>query len=138
MESAYFCARRRRWYLGHTAVHLRLLFRLAEVPECVLQFDEIDALSKGPSRSIDVGELDRNVIALVQKLELSALEGAAVESNPEGNLDLSFSRRYDLAVSAQSRNRLGFVKFAETNCADFAVALHQLVLNRVPRLKIYA
>ena len=83
-------------YLGQTATHLRQIFHFAEVTECVLLFDEIDALGKTRGSTTDVGELDRIVIALMQELELSDLKGFIVAtSNIPDSLDAALWRRFD-------------------------------------------
>ena len=56
-------------FLGQTAIHLRQLFHFAETTPCVLLLDELDALGKKRGNPLDVGELDRIVIALLQELE---------------------------------------------------------------------
>src|SRR5688572_22922623 len=62
-------------YLGQTAIHLRELFRFVSDTPCVLLFDEIDALGKQRGNPLDVGELDRIVIALMQELEFLQTNG---------------------------------------------------------------
>lgn len=52
-------------YLGQTANNLRELFAFATDTPCVLLIDEIDALGKQRGASLDVGELDRIVIAML-------------------------------------------------------------------------
>ena len=64
-------------YLGQTAAHLRELFRFAAENACVLLFDEIDALGKRRGNPLDVGELDRIVISLMQELEALRKRGVS-------------------------------------------------------------
>lgn len=86
-------------YLGQTAIHLRELFRFASSCPCVLLFDEIDALGKQRGNPLDVGELDRIVIALMQELELSETKGIVIAtSNLPQNLDRALWRRFDLIL----------------------------------------
>ncbi len=86
-------------YLGQTAIHLRELFRFASSSPCVLLFDEIDALGKQRGNPLDVGELDRIVIALMQELELSETKGIVIAtSNLPENLDRALWRRFDLII----------------------------------------
>jgi MoxR-like ATPase len=86
-------------YLGQTAIHLRELFRFASKNACVLLFDEIDALGKQRGNPLDVGELDRIVIALMQELELSETRGIVIAtSNLPQNLDRALWRRFDLIL----------------------------------------
>lgn len=86
-------------YLGQTALHLRQLFRFAEVTPCVVLVDEIDALGKRRGSPLDVGELDRVVIALLQELEHSRPGGLLVAtSNLARQLDDALWRRFDLVL----------------------------------------
>jgi SpoVK/Ycf46/Vps4 family AAA+-type ATPase len=86
-------------YLGQTAIHLRELFRFASNNPCVLLFDEIDALGKQRGNPLDVGELDRIVIALMQELEISETQGIVIAtSNLPENLDRALWRRFDLVL----------------------------------------
>jgi len=86
-------------YLGQTAVHLRELFRFASDTPCVLLFDEIDALGKQRGNPLDVGELDRIVIALMQELEFLHTRGVVIAtSNLPQHLDRALWRRFDLIL----------------------------------------
>lgn len=90
-------------YLGQTALHLRQLFRFAESTPAVMLIDEIDALGKRRGSPLDVGELDRVVIALLQELEHSAPAGLVVAtSNLATQLDDALWRRFDLVVEFPS------------------------------------
>jgi len=87
-------------YLGQTAIHLRELFRYASHNPSVLLFDEIDALGKQRGNPLDVGELDRIVIALMQELEFSETQGLVIAtSNLPKNLDRALWRRFDLILN---------------------------------------
>ena len=86
-------------YLGQTAIHLRELFRYAERTPCVLVFDEIDALGKKRGSPLDVGELDRIVISMMQELEHCQARGLIVATtNLAVNLDIALWRRFDLCL----------------------------------------
>jgi ATPase family associated with various cellular activities (AAA) len=86
-------------YLGQTAVHLRELFRFAEANPCVLLFDEVDALGKHRGDPLDVGELHRIVITLMQELEHVHPAGYIVAtSNLPTLLDPALWRRFDLVM----------------------------------------
>ncbi len=86
-------------YLGQTAIHLRELFRYVSNNPCVLLFDEIDALGKQRGNPLDVGELDRIVIALMQELEFLETQGIVIAtSNLPQNLDRALWRRFDLIL----------------------------------------
>jgi SpoVK/Ycf46/Vps4 family AAA+-type ATPase len=86
-------------YLGQTASNLRQLFQFAEQTSCVLLFDELDALGKSRGSGMDVGELDRIVIALMQELELSRPLGMVIAtSNLPEVIDRALWRRFDLHI----------------------------------------
>jgi len=86
-------------YLGQTAIHLRELFRFAEQAPSVLVFDEVDALGKKRGSPLDVGELDRIVISMMQELEHCRCQGLIIAtSNMPTNLDNALWRRFDLSV----------------------------------------
>ncbi len=86
-------------FLGQTAIHLRQLFHFAEVTPCVLLLDELDALGKRRGNPLDVGELDRIVISLMQELEHSKPAGVIIgTSNLPRHLDDALWRRFDLDV----------------------------------------
>jgi ATPase family associated with various cellular activities (AAA) len=86
-------------YLGQTAVHLRQLFQFTETAPCVLLLDELDALGKRRGSMLDVGELDRIVISLMQELEHTQPAGLVVAtSNLPDHLDEALWRRFDLTL----------------------------------------
>jgi SpoVK/Ycf46/Vps4 family AAA+-type ATPase len=86
-------------YLGQTAANLRQLFQFAEHTSCVLLFDELDALGKSRGSGMDVGELDRIVIALMQELELARPLGIVIAtSNLPEAIDRALWRRFDLHI----------------------------------------
>jgi len=83
-------------YLGQTALRIRELFHFAETTDCVLLLDEIDALGKRRGSPLDVGELDRVVISLMQELEHTLPRCLVVAtSNVPKHLDDALFRRFD-------------------------------------------
>lgn len=100
-------------YLGQTATHLRELFRFATTHACVLLFDEIDALGKQRGNPLDVGELDRIVIALMQELEFLETSGIVIAtSNLPQNLDRALWRRFDLVLHFPKPSRTELVEYS--------------------------
>ena len=96
-------------YLGQTAIHLRQLFRFASDIPCVLLFDEIDALGKQRGNPLDVGELDRIVVALMQELEFLQTQGVVIAtSNLPQNLDRALWRRFDISCAFSRSCAKGF------------------------------
>lgn len=84
-------------FLGQTAVHLREVFQFAAQRRCVLLLDEIDVLGKQRGNQMDVGELDRIVVALMQELDLAKIRGLIIgATNLPAHLDLALWRRFDL------------------------------------------
>jgi ATP-dependent Zn protease len=101
-------------YLGQTAIHLRELFRFASSTPCVLLFDEIDALGKQRGNGLDVGELDRIVIALMQELEFSETQGIVIAtSNLPENLDRALWRRFDLVLKFPKPTKSELAKYTK-------------------------
>lgn len=126
-------------YLGQTATHLRQLFQFAETNECVLLFDEIDALGKRRGSPTDVGELDRIVIALMQELELSELKGFVLAtSNIPDSLDPALWRRFDLGLHFPAPNRQEILQFARAKAKSFSLPISKRLLLEVSSLKNYA
>lgn len=110
-------------YLGQTAIHLRELFRFAERNPCVLMFDEVDALAKARGSPMDVGELDRIVIAFMQELEHSHPAGLVIAtSNLPGQLDPALWRRFDLILSFPAPSKAELSPFAKSVLARYKLA----------------
>lgn len=111
-------------YLGQTALHLRQLFRFAEATPSVLLIDEIDALGKRRGSPLDVGELDRVVIALLQELEHSSPAGLLVAtSNLASMLDEALWRRFDLLVEFARPNKKDLQSFVREIARQRSVTL---------------
>jgi SpoVK/Ycf46/Vps4 family AAA+-type ATPase len=109
-------------YLGQTAIHLRELFRFASNNPCVLLFDEIDALGKQRGNPLDVGELDRIVIALMQELEFSETQGIVIAtSNLPENLDRALWRRFDLILHFPKPTKSELVGYTKRIRAKFGL-----------------
>ena len=126
-------------YLGQTAIHLRQLFQFAEVTPCVLLLDELDALGKRRGNPLDVGELDRIVIALMQELEHSVPAGLIIgTSNLAKYLDDALWRRFDLALEFPSPRRSELTKYAKQVAVARKIALPADILHRAVRCKSFA
>lgn len=109
-------------YLGQTAIHLRELFRFASSTPCVLLFDEIDALGKQRGNPLDVGELDRIVIALMQELEFSETQGIVIAtSNLPENLDQALWRRFDLVLEFPKPTKTELANYTKKVKAKFGL-----------------
>ena len=123
-------------YLGQTAIHLRQLFRFTETVPSVLVFDEVDALGKKRGSPLDVGELDRIVIAMMQELEHCRCQGLMVAtSNMPGNLDNALWRRFDLAVEfpkpTKSQLRMYASRLARATGIRLSASARQQALTAV-------
>lgn len=124
-------------YLGQTATHLRELFRFASSNPCVLLFDEVDALGKQRGNPLDVGELDRIVIALMQELELSETRGIVIAtSNLPQNLDRALWRRFDLILHFPKPTKNELVGYARKIRTKFG--LKRRAAKRVLTARTYA
>lgn len=126
-------------YLGQTATHLRELFRFATGSPCVLLFDEIDALGKQRGNPLDVGELDRIVIALMQELEFLETQGIVIAtSNLPENLDRALWRRFDLIVDFPAPTKRELGAYGKRTAAKFGLKLGATMLKKLARARSYA
>lgn len=126
-------------YLGQTAIHLRQLFHFTETTPCILLLDELDALGKRRGNPLDVGELDRIVIALMQELEHSNPLGLIIAtSNLAKNLDDALWRRFDLALLFKSPTKASLTSFCQKLADKFRLQLPREVLTRATKAPSFA
>lgn len=126
-------------YLGQTAVHLRELFRFAESSPCLLLIDEIDALGRHRGDPLDVGELHRIVITLMQELEHVQPAGYIVAtSNLPGQLDAALWRRFDLVVEFPRPDSRQRERFASLRSKALGVRLTAELRAQSRRASNYA
>ena len=126
-------------YLGQTALNLRELFRFAETAPSVLLMDEVDALGKRRGSPLDVGELDRVVIAMLQELEHSEPQGLVIcTSNLPEHLDPALWRRFDLVVEFPHPHREKLLEFARRRMTHRRMEADPAVLHMAETLGSYA
>jgi SpoVK/Ycf46/Vps4 family AAA+-type ATPase len=126
-------------YLGQTAIHLRQLFHFAETTPCVLLLDELDALGKKRGNPLDVGELDRIVISLMQELEHSKPMGMIVgTSNLPKHLDAALWRRFDLDVFFKLPTQQALRVFVKRIASQKRVVLPARVIGSAVRARTFA
>jgi len=126
-------------YLGQTAIHLRELFRFAEMSPCVLVFDEIDALGKKRGNPLDVGELDRIVISLMQELEHSHAKGIIIAtSNLPKHLDSALWRRFDAAIEFPHPSKNELLKYARGISGRHNMKLSETMRKKLCKTRSYA
>lgn len=126
-------------YLGQTAIHLRQLFHFAETTAAVLLLDELDALGKRRGNPLDVGELDRIVIALMQELEHSRPKGLIIgTSNLPRHLDDALWRRFDLALQFKAPSRTALSSFTKRVATSKGIRLSALLLRRAAEAGSFA
>lgn len=126
-------------YLGQTALHLRQLFRFAEASASVLLIDEIDALGKRRGSPLDVGELDRIVIALLQELEHSRPIGLLIAtSNLPRQLDDALWRRFDMVFEFPAPNKKELRSFLAERAKLRGIRLTSDLASRIRKLVTYA
>jgi SpoVK/Ycf46/Vps4 family AAA+-type ATPase len=126
-------------YLGQTAIHLREMFRFAERTPCVLVFDEVDALGKRRGNPLDVGELDRIVIAFMQELEHSQPKGLVIAtSNLPRELDHALWRRFDLILEFPAPTKTELASFVSSLTKKYPSVSTRRSRSEVLRSKSYA
>lgn len=126
-------------YLGQTALNLRHLFRHAEAVPSILLLDEVDALGKRRGNPLDVGELDRVVISLMQELEHTEPSGLVIAtSNLPGQLDDALWRRFDLVVHFPRPNVKALRAFLERRAIGRQMALPPKLRAAASKMKSYA
>ncbi|MCG3180471.1 MAG: ATP-dependent zinc metalloprotease FtsH [Phycisphaerae bacterium] len=126
-------------YLGQTAIHLRQLFHFTETTPCVLLLDELDALGKKRGSPLDVGELDRIVIALMQELEHSRPAGLIIgTSNLAKHLDDALWRRFDLTLLFKAPSRKVLTSYAKRLARAKGIRLPVSVLRRTAAADSFA
>jgi AAA+ superfamily predicted ATPase len=126
-------------YLGQTAIHLRQLFSFAETTPCVLLLDELDALGKQRGNPLDVGELDRIVIALMQELEHSQPRGLIIgTSNLPRHLDSALWRRFDLSLEFKAPTPSALVAFAKRIAKEKGIELPKVVRGQLHKTRSFA
>ena len=126
-------------YLGQTAIHLRELFRFVSENPSVLLFDEIDALGKQRGNPLDVGELDRIVIALMQELEFLSARGLVIAtSNLPDNLDRALWRRFDLVLRFPIPNKKELNAYARRISSKFRLNSGPSLARHLSSARSYA
>jgi len=117
-------------YLGQTALRLHELFSFAAQTPCVLLFDEVDALAKRRGSPMEVGELDRIVIAFMQELEHAHGDGFIIAtSNVPKALDDALWRRFDLRILFPKPTGKELARFVEHRSSDFGMPPLKCWLN---------
>lgn len=126
-------------FLGQTAIHLRQLFHFAETTPCVLLLDELDALGKKRGNPLDVGELDRIVISLLQELEHAKPMGVVIgTTNLPGHLDDALWRRFDLDVFLKAPTQTVLRTFVRQLAEQKKITLRAEVAMRARRAPSFA
>ncbi len=126
-------------YLGQTALHLREVFRYAANNRIVLLIDEIDVLGKRRGSQMDVGELDRIVVGLMQELDLTAPAGLVIgASNLSQHLDDALWRRFDVKLEFKAPAPAKLHLFAKRLTQRFNIELSTPLRSQVSKAKSYA
>jgi len=126
-------------YLGQTALRLREVFRFAAENPCVLLFDEVDALAKRRGSPLEVGELDRIVIAFMQELEHARSDGFIIATcNLPQLLDDALWRRFDLQIPFPKPTRKQLASFVTRRCKGFQFKPTKTFLTSFSRVSSYA
>jgi Holliday junction resolvasome RuvABC ATP-dependent DNA helicase subunit len=126
-------------FLGQTALRIRDLFRFAETVPSVLLLDEVDALGRERGNAMDVGELDRVVISVMQQLEHTEPIGFLIAtSNLAGRLDPALIRRFDLVLEFSTPTRPQRARFATERAKALGIALSKSIKDEAARAKSFA
>ncbi|WP_431096820.1 AAA family ATPase [Polaromonas aquatica] len=126
-------------FLGQTAIHLRQLFHFAETTPCVLLLDELDALGKRRGNPLDVGELDRIVISLLQELEHSRPIGIVIgTTNLATHLDDALWRRFDLDIEFKPPTKAVLQNFSKKIAAEKHTKLGSVVVEKAMGARNFA
>lgn len=126
-------------YLGQTALRLRELFRYAQQNAVVLLLDELDAIGRRRGNLLDVAELDRIVISLMQQLEHTTPKGFVVAtSNLPGHIDDALWRRFDLVLEFPKPTSSELGKYTNNILKDMKIPKTRALLAAARQLKSYA
>jgi len=126
-------------YLGQTALRLRELFSFAAHNPCILLFDEVDALAKRRGSPMEVGELDRIVIAFMQELEHACGQGFVIAtSNLPKILDDALWRRFDLRIAFPKPKPRELERFAKRCSSEFGFHESPALLKHCRNAASYA
>lgn len=110
-------------YLGETAGRLKRVFDYARSRQCVLFFDEFDAVGKERGDKHDTGEIKRVVTSLLMQIDdLPSYTVVVAATNHAELLDRAVWRRFQLRLNLPnpSQDEIGkfidefFAKFGET------------------------
>ncbi len=126
-------------YLGQTATHLREIFAVAERAPTLMLVDELDALGKSRGNPLEVGELDRIVIALMQELEHSTPQGVIVATtNMPDLLDKALWRRFDLVLELPEPRQSDLKSFGRDVARAHGLKFSSGLSQRIGKCKNYA
>lgn len=90
-------------YLGKTWKNLKDIFSLIGKHECVLFFDELDAIGKNRNDNQELWELKRVVTVFLQNLDITDTKGLIIgATNHPDMIDLALWRRFDTILSIKS------------------------------------
>ena len=85
--------------LGQTSSRLAAIFRFMERTPGVLIIDELDALARTRGERMDIAELDRVVVGLMQELDYASLPGLVIATtNHPDAVDPALARRFDVRL----------------------------------------
>ncbi len=119
-------------FLGQTAVHLREVFQFAAQRRCILVLDEIDVLGKQRGNQMDVGELDRIVVALMQELDLAKIRGLVIgATNLPAHLDTALWRRFDLHLEFPAPTAAELLAYGKRLAKKHGLSLSPAVRKRL-------
>ncbi len=126
-------------FLGQTAARVRQLFEFAEQTACVLLIDEVDAIGRHRGNPLDVAELDRVVIALLQELEHARPLGFIVaSSNLPKQLDQALWRRFDANLAFPKPHQRAIQAFARRRARERGLEPTRRLNARIARARNFS
>ena len=104
-------------YLGETAGHLRQVVDYVASHECIVLFDEFEAIGKERDDRHEIGEIKRTVASLLVNLErLPPSTVVVAATNHPGMLDRATWRRFQIRLDLEGPDRRKLTEYFESRC----------------------
>ena len=108
-------------YLGQTAGRLRGVLDYAASHECVVLFDEFEAVGKEREDDQEVGEMKRTAAALLVRIErMPASTIVIAATNHPGMLDRATWRRFQITLQLETPEKAQLIDYLKSRCHESA------------------